>query len=162
MIKHTAPNIVKLGLHVWLKLGWSGDADAKCKRMNYCQPQHSRAQTSPLCLLSLRLKVLLLLQLLKFLQQSSHILQQYVTIYRNWLQYCIKYSVIYYFKFNIACFKNLDYFRCQYSGEAVVKVGSVIIPHPMSHNRVPTSRHLSLTATRECSCKFASDKQILQ
>ena len=47
-------HIVKLGLHVWLKLGWSGDADAKCKRMNYCQPQHSRAQTSPLCLLSLR------------------------------------------------------------------------------------------------------------
>lgn len=68
-----------------------------------------------------------------------------MTIYRNWLQYCIKYSVIYYFKFNISCFKNLDYFRCQYSGEPLVKVGSVIIPHPMSHNRVPTSRHLSLT-----------------
>ena len=133
--------------------------------MNYCRAQPATADLTLVCA---QPQVTLLPQstITDIFATVCDILQQYMTISQQLIANTFLQQIVTFIRHaeadNIVIFKILDYFQCQYSDESVVKVRSVIIPHPMSHNRVPVPPLTTPHPQRECSCKFASDKQILQ
>merc|ERR1719150_2464908 len=102
--------------------------------MKYC-----RAQPADLTLVCAQPQVLLLPQLTitDIFATICDILQQYMTISHQLIANTFLQQIVTFIKHadNIVSFKILDYFWRPYSDDPVVKVRSVIIPHPMSHNR---------------------------